>query len=531
MKNNCETNWKLMSIILFVLFIALYIFRLVDAIIIPNCILLLLISSLMIIVPAVFLKVVQWKWKISVIVISFIFACFNWIYVSYNSFYDGVAFNLYNEANILYTSTSTILKSNITENEKKVLLSNIYSKSYGEITVDKNEEPFIFNESKRPKDKYELQPIIDSRLILTNDCKYNFKYSYANQPFLNIGLTRAISFSVFPDIMTDEFADNLNYINGRLYNRSITLWSAFILLYYLLLGIVYFKLKIDRNNDNIAEIYKYMHLQMIRDINNITTSKAKNVLQELLTNWNIKQVSNTAYETTYEAASEAARSTKHDLGHKWTDQNEFFLQHKDDIKPYIDEILNDLNDIPKVISIKTQKYTVTDILTKLNEIKIINGSLRKERGLNFKYTTIKPELIKNDEYCEVNLERIKSIVENLIGNSEEATNNKKREFRKLRIPYERKIFLETGITNLENKKFFFISIKDNGGGFPDPEKIYKEVVVSSRKNADGSSRNGEGTSYINFFVNLYGGKIHASNYSVEGGLLGAKTKIYFPIIS
>lgn len=108
-----------MSIILFVLFIALYIFRLVDAIIIPNCILLLLISSLMIIVPAVFLKVVQWKWKISVIVISFIFACFNWIYVSYNSFYDGVAFNLYNEANILYTSTSTILKSNITENEKK----------------------------------------------------------------------------------------------------------------------------------------------------------------------------------------------------------------------------------------------------------------------------------------------------------------------------------------------------------------------------------------------------------------------------
>ena len=94
----------------------------------------------------------------------------------------------------------------------------------------------------------------------------------------------------------------------------------------------------------------------------------------------------------------------------------------------------------------------------------------------------------------------------------------------------RNIFLKTDILEQNGQKYFKISIKDNGGGFPNPEKIYKEVVVSSKTNADGSKRMGEGTSYINFFVNLYGGKIEASNYFVEEGLLGAKTEIYFPII-
>lgn len=530
MKNSYENNLKIMFVLLIVLSVLTYIFQYVDAVIIPNSVLLLSLTLLMIIVPAIFLKIIPWRWKLLVITISFIAACINWIFVSYNSFYDGVAFNLFNEANILYTSTSAVLKSDATETEKKTLLSNIYSKSFGEITVEKNGEPFIVVESKRPKEEYELEPIIDSRYILTQNAKYDFKYSYANQPFLSIGLTRAISFSVFPDLIKSEKFDNVRYLNNKHYNRSITLWLAFVFLYYLGLAIVYYKVKIDRSNENIAEIYKYMHLQMIRDINNITTSKAKNVLQDLLTNWNIKQLSGNEYETTYEAASEAARSTKHDLGHKWTDRNEFYLKNKEDIKPYINEILADLNDIPKVISIKSQKYTIKDILDKLNEIGFINGSQRKERGLNFNYNQVKADLIKKNEYCDVNLERIKSIVDNLIGNSIEATNNLRRKFREEHKQYNRNIFFKTDIVEQNGQKYFKICIKDNGGGFPNPEKIYKEVVVSSKTNADGSKRMGEGTSYINFFVNLYGGKIEASNYFVEEGLLGAKTEIYFPII-
>ena len=96
--------------------------------------------------------------------------------------------------------------------------------------------------------------------------------------------------------------------------------------------------------------------------------------------------------------------------------------------------------------------------------------------------------------------------------------------------FVRNIFLKTDIINEDGQKYFSILIKDNGGGFPNPEKIYKEVVVSSKPNADGSERMGEGTSYINFFVHLYGGKIEASNYFVADGLMGAETKIYFPII-
>lgn len=530
MKFNYKNNVIFICLLSIVLALLLYSFRLIDAVIFPNCVLLFLIAVLMILLPTVLLDIVPWKWKISAIIVSFAFATINWIVASYTSYYDGVASNLYNEANILYTSTETILNNDITDDEKREQLTNIFAKSYGEIIVEKEDEIFVATESKRPKDEYQLEPIIDSRYIFTNDGKYNFRYSYANQPFLDIGLTRAITFSVIPDFITSGSFDNAYYIKARIYNRSINLWLAFVILYYLSLAIAYLKIKIDRSNENIAEIYKYMHLQMIRDINNITTSKAKNVLQELLTNWNIKQLSSNEYETTYEAASEAARSTKHDLGHKWTDQNEFYLKNKEDIKPYITEILNDLNDIPKVISIRTQKYTVKDILEKLNEIGFINGTQRKERGLNFTYTSVNSELINENEYCEVNLERIKSIVDNLIGNSIEATNNLKRKFRELRKPYERNIFLKTDIINEDGQKYFSILIKDNGGGFPNPEKIYKEVVVSSKPNADGSERMGEGTSYINFFVHLYGGKIEASNYFVADGLMGAETKIYFPII-
>ena len=192
-----------------------------------------------------------------------------------------------------------ILKSTIPDNEKKNLLKAMYEKSFAEITVEKNDKPFVFAESKRSKDEYQLEPIIDTRYIFTDNGKYNFKYSYANQPFLNVGLTRAISFSVFPDIITNEKFNNFYYIKNKLYNRSITLWSAFIILYFLFLSIAYYKTKIDRSNENIAEIYKYMHLQMVKDINNITTSKAKNVLQDLLTNWNMKQISSSEYAVSY----------------------------------------------------------------------------------------------------------------------------------------------------------------------------------------------------------------------------------------
>ncbi|PWM76385.1 MAG: hypothetical protein DBY32_09600 [Phascolarctobacterium sp.] len=530
MKTKYENNIRKILFIEVLLLFLIYIFQLIDAVILPNCVILLLLAVLMIMIPTLLLKIIPLKWKISALTISFIVASANWIFVSYNSFYDGVAFNLYNEANVLYTSTSMILKSTIPDNEKKNLLKAMYEKSFAEITVEKNDKPFVFAESKRSKDEYQLEPIIDTRYIFTDNGKYNFKYSYANQPFLNVGLTRAISFSVFPDIITNEKFNNFYYIKNKLYNRSITLWSAFIILYFLFLSIAYYKTKIDRSNENIAEIYKYMHLQMVKDINNITTSKAKNVLQDLLTNWNMKQISSSEYETTYEAASEAARSTKHDLGHKWTDKNEFYLNNKEDIKPYITEILNDLNDIPKVISIRAQKYSIGDILEKLNEIDFINGSQRKERGLNFVYTPVSLDLVKENEYCEVNLERIKSIVNNLIGNSVEATNVLKRKFRTKHKSYERNIHLKTDIKLIDGKKYFIISIKDNGGGFPEPDKIYKEIVVSSRKNADGSVRVGEGTSYINFFVHLYNGHIEAENYLAEEDLSGASTKIYFPII-
>ena len=119
MKFNYKNNVIFICFLSIVLALLLYGFRLIDAVIFPNCVLLFFIAVLMILLPTILLNIIPWKWKISAIIVSFAFATINWIVASYTSYYDGVASNLYNEANILYTSTATILNNDITDDEKR----------------------------------------------------------------------------------------------------------------------------------------------------------------------------------------------------------------------------------------------------------------------------------------------------------------------------------------------------------------------------------------------------------------------------
>ena len=77
--------------------------------------------------------------------------------------------------------------------------------------------------------------------------------------------------------------------------------------------------------------------------------------------------------------------------------------------------------------------------------------------------------------------------------------------------------------------YYIICVQDNGGGFPNPDIIYKEPVVSS-DNSRGK-RMGAGTVYIDMFVKRMHGFIVASNEVYNDGYLGAKTKIFIPIVS
>lgn len=583
---------------LVIMLILLFIFAQIDAKFFPNSIILLILSLLIIAIPAMFLKTLPKKWKFYIIIISFIFACLNWVFVSYNSFYDGVEFNLENEANILYTTSSTILNSHIPYNKKKEFLENIYSKSYAEITLEKDNNPFIFIESKRSKETYELKTIIDSKTINTDNGIYNFRYSYANQPFLSIGLTRAISFSVFPDILINGLVDNSEYIKGRLYNRSITLWSVFIALSWLFLFILNYKTQLNKkqkqiaanqikianykdeilkgeleitnlknkisenkeeitkykediydskvelanfkeeyNNiiNNIAEMHQLLHIKMLDDINNITTSKVKNTLQALLTNWSFKHSleEKNNIENANAAITQNINSKIHDFKNDFTTYNDFYQNNQKELQSYISEILEALKEIPKIITLKLQNYSISDILDKISENPNLNGSKRQPRDLVITYTPIPHEAINPNYKCYVSLEQLKSIVKNLIENSQTATEKQKNKLRSSQKKFLRKILVETNITDNYGKKYFTISVRDNGGGFPEPDKIYKEPVISTTEKLNAQpNRKGDGTIYIKYYVEeIFNGKIKARNYECENNLLGAETIIYFPIIT
>ena len=573
-----QNKWRKIVVIIAILLVV-HILAYFLNLLFPNCLVLLITAILLVIIPCLFMRLVSVKVKFIILALSFICASANWLLVSYESYYNGVKTNLVNEANVLYETRVKILESSTDENRKKELLEDIYSRSYSQITVKKNGNPFVFVESKRSRDEYVLKPIIDTQHILINTDDFTFKHEYANKPKLPLGIIRAWTFSVIPDLNFD----NKDYLNKKLYNRSITFWWVFIILSYSGL-IVTFQLK-QKDNDtearlktikerneaveekikaieqmqwieeNISNIHKHTFAQIMRDIKDSTTTKAKTVLQELLVNWNNKKQFVDDYENLYEILDKTGHSIKHDYRSKWTDENEFYAKNKtgiiincqkcgadieinqkllspyiEDIRPYIDEIINDLNDIPRLLDVRVKKASISEIIDKLNEIDFINGSKRKEKGINFNYIIINSELINGDKYCLINLERIKSIVYNLITNSVTAINNQKKIYRKEHKLYEGKILLKVNVVEVSKKKYLYFSCEDNGGGFPEPDKIYKQEIISSRRNADGSERKGEGTMYIKFFVELYGGKIEGSNYDIGEGLIGAKTEIYFPII-
>ena len=93
------------------------------------------------------------------------------------------------------------------------------------------------------------------------------------------------------------------------------------------------------------------------------------------------------------------------------------------------------------------------------------------------------------------------------------------------MQYQGYIKLSTNIEQREGRLYYTITLEDNGGGFPEPEKIYKVPITSSDKS--NGERKGAGTLYINTFVRRMNGFIEASNVVLPDNMIGAKTTIYF----
>ena len=76
-----------------------------------------------------------------------------------------------------------------------------------------------------------------------------------------------------------------------------------------------------------------------------------------------------------------------------------------------------------------------------------------------------------------------------------------------------------------------ITVKDEGGGFPDAvlADIYVSRVLSSKKRIGGAPRYGEGSMIVSRFVKMMHGTIRAENWISPAGNPGASTTVSFPL--
>lgn len=594
---------------------------------ISNPFILLFFSIALISIPFFSVKIVKRKTKVWICIATIILAGANWFWVSYYSYYNGIKSGLRDEPIILCQSAEFILKRNISEEKKQELLNTIFQHSWAEITITKNNVPFVLVESKRNTDDYILETYIDSHEIVSNNNIYRFTYKYANRPIFWLGILRAVTYSLLPDTFREDYS-NEKFLNEKLVERSENFWGPFLVISWLLLSIFYhraqldeksiqfnknrlqiaelnkelleseeeiheyqtqiskndyeiahykqeileiekkkrifedqinenkmiiadykqqidenqveinkFKMNMEKIQNNIVEIHQLLHIKMLEDMNAITTSKVKNVLQALLANWSLKH--SVDEKVTIEKANENIKKNVenkiHDIKNDITTYNEFYQKNKKELESYIEEILNGLKELPKIVTLELKNYPIKNILDAIYENKNLNGETkRKQTGLTITYTPVSSELINPNYKCLASLEQLKSIVKNLIENSQSAIDQYQDKLddadEDVDEYYEGKIFCSTNIIEKNGKKYFTITVRDNGGGFSEPDKMYKEAVLSTKKGR--VPRKGDGTMFIKYYVSeLFNGEIEAHNYTTEDGLTGAETIIYLPIIT
>jgi nitrogen-specific signal transduction histidine kinase/ABC-type phosphate/phosphonate transport system substrate-binding protein len=188
------------------------------------------------------------------------------------------------------------------------------------------------------------------------------------------------------------------------------------------------------------------------------------------------------------------------------------------------KILNFLNELPDYISIEKKDFTVEEVYNSIkNKFEHIPFSKAKSNKYVFSSLPMKYKSYK----LEINVHRLNNIIDNLITNSSKVISRKKDEYRELmKGKFEGFIGINFDIQKEKNQEFLLISVSDNGGGFPEEilDKIYKEKVPSSK-----GDRNGEGSIFVQKFINHMGGSIKAENYEYKKEFKGAKTTISFPV--
>ena len=207
------------------------------------------------------------------------------------------------------------------------------------------------------------------------------------------------------------------------------------------------------------------------------------------------------------------------------------------LSPWLKVMQRDLKELEHVLDITPEEKTVKQVLDAMIPGKAIpnNLAVNKLDSKKFKMVVSVSENVQNKGKCSnLILSKLQSVIFNLLENSARAIEE---HFNKLdfedKFGYEGMIELRISETvhtfekNNNTCNALCFEVQDNAGGFPEEylKDIYKRPVPSNKFE---DRKNGEGSVYIGFFIDLMNGDIEAYNTDYENYGKGALTKVFIP---
>ena len=462
-------------------------------------------------------------------------------------YYKGMHYFEQHMAFEYFDKIKSYIKIGGEEDVIKDIIDKIIANNPAEIIIEKNGETFCRKESNRG-DEYEIETYFDHEEFQVGEDSYTYTHKYGNQPYFGIAWIRAMTLSVCPDLIMGDVTLK-DYMERKLYNRSISFWTLFFIIWMMILlsSVMVFqnkrakekalweaenlrlkervakaKLKYERlktkqleDLNQQMEMYKLTHLQIFEDFNKGSLLDAKQTLQNFDSRW----------ENIIEHILGDAR---HDLKNKLTvvglNDLEKDLYDKA-FTPFKDTILENLRNLPKVLDYQLGEFKIQEIIQK-SQMGIPKNYLPdgSKMGIEFRISEYVNEDLM-EETCFINMDRITSIVNNFITNAGKAVQRRDDQAYKNNEEYSPYVELMYTTVDEGDKMCLVISVQDNGGGFPDEiiDKAYKSPIA--RANGDGK---GQGTMYVAYFAKLMKCELQIKNQETTCGR-GACVSIKIPI--
>lgn len=203
-----------------------------------------------------------------------------------------------------------------------------------------------------------------------------------------------------------------------------------------------------------------------------------------------------------------------------TDTYDFILT------PWLFHMRNNLKELDDIFVLIPRDVYVEKILETINSEK----TLKKVECNVF----ISPKIEKQRQ-CRVILDKLQSMVYNLLENSSQAGDRLEDRLYELNNPdagtFKKEISLNISQVDIKKQDYLSIEVKDNCGGFPEQylDRIYVEKIPSSKLSDLSHSFHGNGTYLIGRFAERMGIEIIAKNIVTSKQEKGASTVLLIPL--